>query len=449
MKSNQTTILLCALIAVVFGVTFASQWVSDGKDGKKIGSVLPVLDDSRAARLEIPPQTPADNLLVEMHPATGGFDFWFRNKNDTPIELALHERSCKCARVEVRLLTREEEQEIRNGARYGATQMLMGSAGTLPLMTASAAVAQRFAFLEKREPWKPLDEKTSAEHPAVIPPQATGFVRIGWDGKEAKPQRIKATLRTNAPGDDAQALTILELAVRFVPAVQVHSPTLTLPTPIRAGKSSTTSLYCWTHTRAGFDVRAEEKNHDPCFECETIPVDPEELQPLAGKDAPPVRAGYRIKITVHSQRGDHHMDLGPFFRKLNILSEQLPEWLSDADISGAVEGNIRVISEGGKNVADLEDFRSSEGKKKSVTLESDSGVELQVDESATAPPYLKVKLENAATPAAAGRRQWRLSLAVPNDRAAGRLPPSSGVTLKTNEKPPRRIRIPVRGHASN
>ena len=54
-----------------------------------------------------------------------------------------------------------------------------------------------------------------------------------------------------------------------------------------------------------------------------------------------------------------------------------------------------------------------------------------------------------AAKGANGKKQWTLQVTVPPDRADGRMPADSNVVLTTNETPPRRIRIPVRGHASN
>ena len=251
---------------------------------------------------------------------------------------------------------------------------------------------------------------------------------------------------TNGKGSEARARATVEVAVHFTPALALSSTSLDLSLPIREGKSANGSVYCWSFTRAAFDVKVHEKDKDPCIECETTAIDPEDVQHLAGKDAPPIRTAYRIKVTVHSSRGDRSLDMGPFIRNLDITSTSQESWQGNVRVTGTIEGNIRVVSEGGKDVVSLEDFRASKGAQKSVALEADGDVTLTLESKA--PSYLGVKLEEIAEER---ERQEAVESAVtvPPDRADGRMPMDSGVVLKTNEQPPRRIRIPVRGHASN
>ena len=115
-------------------------------------------------------------------------------------------------------------------------------------------------------------------------------------------------------------------------------------------------------------------------------------------------------------------------------------------LTGAIEGNIRVVSEGGRDVVSLEDFKASTGARKTVVVEADGDVALTMESKA--PGYLGVELKEAPK-GANGKKQWTLQVTVPPDRADGRMPTDSNVVLTTNEKPPRRIRIPVRGHATN
>jgi hypothetical protein len=448
MKStSQTAILLGALVAVVFVVTFLSQWVSSGdkpnvtgpKDGR------PTVD-ANAKKLEFPQTAANDSFLVEMSPETGSYDFWFKNPHDKPIEVALESKSCKCASVKLTTLTTSEEQEYRNAPRYAAAQVLAAAANPLAGIGTTAAITQRHGFCLPGERWQALGDADPDKALPVVPPHATGFLRVGWDGKAHGNQRLKAAIFMNAKGEDSRSSAILEVAVQFSPALNVSPASVDLNTPIREGKSASGSFYCWSLTRAGFHLDAHAKDNDPCFECETIAIDPEDVQHLAGKDAPPIRTAYRVKVTVHSNRGGRSLDLGPFAHDVEVHSDSQAQFSSVVRVSGAIEGNIRVASESGRDLINLEDFKSAKGVSKDVTLEADNDVSLTLESKA--PSYLGVKL-NEAPRGANGKKQWLLKVTIPADRADGKMPTESGVVLKTDEKPPRRIRIPVRGHASN
>jgi hypothetical protein len=62
------------------------------------------------------------------------------------------------------------------------------------------------------------------------------------------------------------------------------------------------------------------------------------------------------------------------------------------------------------------------------------------------PSYLEATLKPVEQSGSGDR--WDLTLTVPPNRVTGRLPVDSVVVLKTNNVPPRRIRIPVIGRAS-
>lgn len=450
MKStSQTAILLGALVAVVFVVTFLSQWVSSGDKGNGGGKTkVATTANGNAKKLEFPQNAANDSFLVEMSPETGSYDFWFKNPNDAPIEVALESRSCKCASVKLTTLTSEEEQEFRNAPRYAAAQVLAAAANPLAGIGTTYVVAQRHGFCFPGERWQTLGDADpdKALPLPVVPPHGTGFVRVGWDGKVHGNQRLKAAIFMNAKGDDARANAILEVAVQFTPALTVSPASVDLNTPIREGKSASGSFYCWSFTRAGFHLDPRAKDNDPCFECETIAIDPEDVQHLAGKDAPPIRTAYRVKVTVHSNRGGRSLDLGPFTHDVEVTSDSQTKFSSVVRVTGAIEGNIRVVSENGRDLINLEDFKSAKGVSKDVTLEADNDVSLAVESKA--PSYLTVKLNEAAR-GATGKKQWLLRVTIPPDRADGKMPPESRVVLKTDETPARRIRIPVRGHASN
>src|SRR5262249_24896951 len=160
------------------------------------------------------------------------YDFYFQNKNDVPIELTLESKSCKCARVEMTTLTSEEDQEFKNLPRYEAAQLLAPAINPLTGMAMNWMFAKRLGFVLNGERWKTVEDYRTGT-PLVVPPQSTGFVRVGWDGKVKGNQWLKAALLTNAKGSDARATATLEVAVFFTPTLTLNSSTLDLSPPIR------------------------------------------------------------------------------------------------------------------------------------------------------------------------------------------------------------------------
>jgi hypothetical protein len=326
--------------------------------------------------------------------------------------------------------------------------VLATSLGTLTQVVTTGAIVQRVGFHFPSERWLKLEDLTLEKRPPVVPPHATGFIRVGWDGKEAKPQRIKAGVRTGNPKDDLRAVSILEVPLDFVPTLSVGSGNLELASPLHEGKSGTVSFLVWSTTRAGFSLHVREKRDDPCFECLSWSVDPSDYEQLF-ELKPEVRSARQVRINVYPSRGDHHLDLGPFVRAIELTTDAQPEFLTTVHVTGSMTGNIRVVTEDGREMVNLEDFRASAGVTRKVTVEADSAnLDLAIDEKLTSPGYLDVKLDAAPSPAF-GKKQWLLTVRVPPDRADGRLPKGSGVTLQTKDATPRRIRIPVVGHASN
>ena len=67
----------------------------------------------------------------------------------------------------------------------------------------------------------------------------------------------------------------------------------------------------------------------------------------------------------------------------------------------------------------------------------------------TGPNHLKVKsLNKIEPPLAGGRNRWELSVEVPAGSPSGRLPDHTAVVLTIDSTPPRQIRIPVTGYAT-
>jgi hypothetical protein len=422
--SIQTAVLVGALVVVVFLVTFVSQWVSSGET-KTTGPTGPERTKvkTKVRQLEFPivrvPEKEEDpSILAEMHPQTGHQDFWFRNPHDVSIEMGLEAKSCKCEKVEARLLSPEEEQKYQ-----------------------SSKVAPESG-------WQLLGNPANAEPPLTVPAGATGLVRLMWDGKAEKKQVLKISVWTAAPGDDLRNVSTLEASVDFVPAFYVNVGTQQLPSPLQEGQKMRVSFIAWSHTRSKMKVTAHERRNDPCFVCEVTPLTPEECERrLPQGDRRPIVSAAQVAVTVFAQRDGHSLDMGPFNRMIEVLCDEDQGLAREVTLSGVVTGNIRLLTADQKDWINLEDFRARDGKTVTVSLEADAVVKDLKIENKT-PAYLQVDLTSDPD-SPRGKKQWKLKVGVPPGRADGRLPRGSGITLTTLDTPPRRLKIPVLGHATN
>jgi hypothetical protein len=421
--SIQTAVLVGALVIVVFLVTFVSQWVSSGET--KTGPKLGPQPTGKMRQLEFPkrrvPEKDEDpNILAEMHPKIGHQDFWFRNPHDVSVDIGLEAKSCKCESVEIRLLSSEEEQLYQSERKVPAD----------------------------RDGWQLLGTAANSEPPVPVPPGRTGLIRLLWDGKEAKAQRLKIEVWSAAEGDDLRDRTTLECGVQFVPPFITEPATLQLPAALQEGQKIRLSFLAWSFTRGDMRITARERRGDPCFQCEITPLTAAECERRLG-DANhlPIKGAYQVAVTVFAQHEGHALDLGPFNRAIDVVCDGDEALTREVIINGVVTGNIRLLTEDQKDWINIGDFRARDGKKVVVAIETDATVK-NLSVETHSPAYLDVTL--ASDPEAPrSKKRWNLTVIVPPGKADGKLPRGSGITLKTQDSAPRRLKIPVLGHATN
>jgi hypothetical protein len=171
-----------------------------------------------------------------------------------------------------------------------------------------------------------------------------------------------------------------------------------------------------------------------------------------------VLCGYRIPITLQavSKDGTRPFDLGPF-RRWVVLTPNEDEGIEAVRtvVSGEVKGDVIVGSPNDAGAVTFGVFERQRGARRTVTLQSTvPGLDLKLDPDHKVPDYLDVKLDKAQD-GPVGNRTWRLHVEVVPGRARGVFPRDddptyrdSAVYLKTLEKTPRTIRIPVSGTAN-
>lgn len=377
------------------------------------------------------------------------YNLWFENPHRQPVTVTLEAKSCQCAEVSVFTLP--------SGAREQTVQSL-GLGGLLTSADQPDLLRPLgLAYLNRMltgETWQVLSEKTHAPITIAAATEAgptVGVIRLTWDGKDQSgPKLMAAELQTTVAGQPAAAVRV-EVPTNLVPVLQTVTPSVDfgdLAESITTRRSfivySTTRVYVPVQTQIEpphecvrvADVRA--LSADECAELSR------RLQKPDGDRPPPrVLSAYEVTVQIQSGMGGAQLDLGLLTHRIRVVHPQLEAIVADTIIVGLVRGDVRVLNSGDdRERLMLGNFPINRGVKKTVTLTTiRPGLKLTLKE-AESTPLVKATL----TPSEDGK-QWKLALEVPPNKFAGDLPTESVIVLETNDTPPRRIRLPVRGAA--
>jgi len=445
------------LAAMVFVVTFAMNYIGNA--------------DTPSHSAPAPTVAPLDLTFVEAMLSPSGsrlvpprrmdcevkspnhYDFWFQNDNERTVDVGLHYKSCKCAGADLYVLPREGQQQLAHRVA-GALVLAAGRPLDLGNLT---AVARALGDLDKSLRPVPLGDEGER---ASLAAGAVGWVRLHWKGDHLGPQNLRAEIWVDKK--DGGSVQRLEVQARFFAPVSVsqggelnmgHMKVEDLP--------RTASLLCWSSTRLDFRVQGqvestrERRTSDPVVVGRPEPLSPEDCARLEqSRGEGQVLSGYRIPVTLLpvSQDGSTPFSLGRFRQEMILSSPDEGIEPLQVSVTGTVEGAVRVETEEG--VLRFGSFNRSQGKRQSLTLGADGpGLELDVDRERT-PDYLTVHLDKPRV--ALGHQTWRLLVQVLPNRVSGSFPRQDdpayrdcAVYLKTREKTPRSIRIPVVGTAND
>jgi hypothetical protein len=448
-RGVQNVLLVVVFGALIAGLTFARQWLPSRTPPprpKVNGINLPKSFITFGG-------TTLAGINYEMKPVRGHQDLWFENNKDEDIELGLDQTSCKCAGVEVTLLTPEETEKLKNWLpTAAATQWAAGSGGFIP-ETAAAVLCEQGVrgIFDDGSRWERMMRADLNPKPFPVPAKSTGLLRMEWEGRKAGPERIVATVWTQtAHNESSRVYTALEMPVVFVPPV-IIAPNQG-QVDLGSGDRKTVNFWCWSATRAGFRLSAREETSHPCFSCTCVPlVGPEyerALQGIKGQQPPSILFGYRVMVNV-AERSDNgtQLDLGHFNRRIILTSPDLDFSLGSHDypvsLQGRVQGEVSVGGPRDHDQVNLGIYAKTRGTTKEVPVETlKPGLKLKkIDHT---PPFLDVQLkEERAT--LEGYR-YRMTVTVPKNQSY--LPEDSAIILETVDNPPRKVRIPVSGTAT-
>jgi hypothetical protein len=454
MKLAQWTAVL-VLAVMVGGITFVMVYLG----GSRGTEVTPPTMDSLTFVSKRYPQEGAKALTTEVK-QPGHQDFWFQNECGRPVKVGLNAKSCKCTDVELTIAPESWKPRLLAEA---VARLLQRAPRMLPDWTVWAATYQRervFAEMPESEAkTTPLTLEDSVE----VPPGGLGWVRLTWRGERPEPRFLNADLWMNQQTGSVNAVLEVGTMISEPMVVAKELPVGQLSIrELENGKKA--FIVCYSVTRPSFHLKAERASEnikpesDPVELGQPIPLSEADLRLLEKskeRHMMRLRCGYRIPILLRAKAKDGTpFEMGHFRRYIKLTSEDEGIEPVEIEMNGVVEGDVTVggPKEGGSLL--LGPFLSSRGVKGDVTLQTDRpNLDLTLD-TTRVPSFVKARLEGPEK-TLGGHNMWVLRVEVPPFAAHGEFPRpedpifrDSAIYVKTNEKPSRSIRIPVRGMAN-
>lgn len=154
-----------------------------------------------------------------------------------------------------------------------------------------------------------------------------------------------------------------------------------------------------------------------------------------------VRAAYRVTVAFRPKVGETRLDIGKFERVISFASGDA---VAAATVKATVAGQVRLDSGGGE--FELATFNGGKGTTQTIDLTTDAaGIELSVVREACEPKNFEFVLEKQ--PPRGDRGHYKLKVTVPGGQVFGA---TKGVVVLDVKGPnPQRMRIPFRGTATN
>jgi hypothetical protein len=472
-QTLKIAIPLLALVGVVFGITYFSQYTPRVDDTKgNTGGTEPPLRFGSSARVWHPQGSLQERAFPGYYEVqanasgrTNGAGFWFENRNPNSVLMQLKRVSCtvcsggRLAPIPPAVTRQFLQLSAFQGLPQGLVSGLpMGMAGASANVAPDRLEWQQHIFRENPQAtytvppannvdgWSPqwgiLELQFSIGTPksdvlsAMFELQVEGSkqtkefeFRIGYEGVEPFDLSIKdivlGDITEKEKPEPRQYEVILFSSTR---GPNGNGPGDLLPpvasVELPGGRSGDPGPFI----TLGTPVRVPE---DELREMMRIASD---------RLRKPVRveSAYRTTITVHEQVDGKRMDLGPFERAVSFTVPGTVLTKTVA-VKGMVRGGVFldkdlreiVLSDTHKS-GTIETFRL-------ITKRPDAEVVLVADE--TSPEFMKVELEKL--PPDPDRGYYQIKIKVPPESKAG--PWSGVVALELKGPQPQRMRIPVRG----
>jgi hypothetical protein len=473
MKPTQVVLLLLVVVALIFGVTFATMYVgqqaknptrgpkndSSGNLSLQLSFASTAYPEGEVPATEDRPARPRfyteEHRLVTEFGQRGHCDFWFVNPHSQEVRVGVLEKNCTCSEVRPYLIP-EGEQAL--------TALLAAGLAPLGQDQAAGAVACRLSHLADfacgdailrgvAERAKPLEEMAQGNREgAAVPGKSFGFIRLGWEARRGgavafRPDQYKATLWMQ--NRDRGGHATLEVAATLAEGLSLDVPELDVGSLV-ADEVSRHVVRCWSVTRDDFDLNVTSTGEPFIQVGPREPLTSEDRAQLSARSHAVVRSGYRYPVVVRekTEKGAH-FDEGPFnhalvFKPVQKVNLGAP---LEVPVRGRVSGDIVVGS--GDQAVRLQPFKVRDGTSVEVPLHTArADLNLSVER---VPPFMTVRLSEPKREG--GRKTWTLTLEIGPNKVSGSFPRAESEQLRDTaiylkiEGADRRLRIPVSGNA--
>jgi hypothetical protein len=430
----QVAALLAIVIGGIFGVTLLTQYAGNKPADQQVVNGELLKFETTKAQWE-----PGDAMYPKEFERgnPGHFDYLASNANNKDVMLFLDSKTCKCTSVRVAILPADVSGKLKN-------------------MSSNKPVGGQLEPYVANANWKwLLQDKSRPAEPVTIPAAAGdtpqfAVVRLEWEAKDPQVTNIKVGMHGVLGG--TTSYHELEVGFTIVPPILIGPDALNVG-DLNQGENAEAVFYVWSATRDTFPAVTSMVAPDTCIQVsEPRRITGQELTELPAKliadgaysfQTRP-KCAYEIKVAVAEQKGEHQLELGPLGRRIYVNRGEPGEVFTI--LTGTVRGPVKVGEPADHDRVDLRVFPAATGAPpRTVRITSTvPGMQLHVDH--VKPDFLQVQLEEIKS--AFSPPSWRLTVAVPPNAAAGPLANDSAIYLKTKDKSPRTIRIPVAGNAS-
>lgn len=467
MKQSQWIMALALLVVMVFGITFALQYLGDSPKTPEPRRPPGEVDlELTFGMKQFPPEgvPPTEQEL-----GTDGYqDFWFVNEESKDVNIWLNTTTCKCSHVMLFVAPREwvERRSLLEAGRVAASSLNPWSGLGLVM---GAEMDPELPKLLKEIKGTTL-EKDNKDNKATVPAGAAGWLRLAWNGERQNAAVTKLSAEVWMDRKNTGPTARLEAGVQFLPPLRVLSADQTR----RLGEINPASLpreegiTFWSSTRDQLKVtarmisRRNMPESDPFVVGQPTPLTEEEREKLqkrvqAAKEPGKVRCAYRVPIQIRDRSADGktQLDIGPFNRQVELtLDDQIHQVA--VTLNGAIQGDLTVGEAGEGGRINFGTFTGAKGSKPIIVpvwTDNPSLEGLELDRARTA-DFLEVKISKPEKEEG-GRRNWKLTAVIPPGAIGGPFPfvenpdrRDCAVYLKTIGATGRTIRIPVFGLAN-
>ncbi|MCI0642912.1 MAG: hypothetical protein L0Y72_06040 [Gemmataceae bacterium] len=374
------------------------------------------------------------DYVNETEQVKGSFEFPFENITDAAAEIGAFDVACDCSIVEAALVDRKE---FDLHAKRLMEAPLEAKAGNWKWqkLTRSPAV-------------KPQKDEV---HSFAVPANATGFVRLKWDPHNKPPgSKLQLTVDVwSGPAGNVRQRRAdrLEVPIAIVAPLQFKPGRVRLG-ELGSGNHVVAEFTLWSATRSQVNVEFADKTPDKLVVPVITPFTVEERQALQDRLRKEdmggrVKAAYHLRVTVKEQDGDKQLDQGAFYRFIPLLVDGALLEPSPL-LVGTIRSDVEVAGGENKGGIQLNSFAANQEHKAVFPLFAHKNIQLRLERSD--PSILVVKLHKKEL--TGERQRWLLEVIVPANSIQGKFAEHSAIILRASDNPPRFIRIPVLGNAT-